>query len=82
MAELEVLRSMVKSFRLLELQSLMLFAGKSKLGRKSELQVSHVTCRSIMYNMQMQSFQIKVRNTYLVSKYVGTYFYLRNGVLY
>ena len=39
MADLEVLRSMVKSFRLLELQNLMLFAGKSKLGRKVELQV-------------------------------------------
>merc|ERR1719419_939932 len=37
MAELEVLRSMVKSFRLIELRNLMLFAGQSKLGRKVEL---------------------------------------------
>merc|ERR1712088_283239 len=38
MTETEVIRSMVLSFRLLELQDLLLFAGKSKLGKKSELQ--------------------------------------------
>ena len=42
MTETEVIRSMVLSFRLLELQDLLLFAGKSKLGKKSELQVSSV----------------------------------------
>ena len=39
MAEKEV-RSMILSFRLLELQALLTFAGKSKLGKKNELQVS------------------------------------------
>ena len=38
MAEKEV-RSMILSFRLLELQALLTFAGKSKLGKKNELQV-------------------------------------------
>ena len=42
MSEVELLLQTVKSFRLLELQNLMLFAGKSKLGKKSELLVSGV----------------------------------------
>merc|ERR1712029_1339352 len=37
MEDIEVLRTMVKSFRLIELRNLMLFAGLSKLGRKIEL---------------------------------------------
>ena len=43
MTEPEATRSMILSFRLLELQSLLVFAGKSKLGKKTELQVSRYT---------------------------------------
>ena len=51
MTETEVIRSMVLSFRLLELQTLLLFAGKSKLGKKNELQVREIDeIIYIMYN--------------------------------
>ena len=36
----EKYKSMVSAFRMSELQSLMSFAGKSKAGKKSELQVT------------------------------------------
>lgn len=39
MTETEVVRSMVCSFRLHELQTLLQFAGRSKAGRKTDLQV-------------------------------------------
>ena len=39
MSENEKYRSMVQAFRMSELQSLMVFAGRSKAGRKSDLQV-------------------------------------------
>ena len=39
MTEKEVVRSMVLSFRLQELNALLAFAEKSKVGKKSELQV-------------------------------------------
>ena len=40
MTENEKLRNMVLAFRMSELQCLMVFAGKSKVGRKTDLQVS------------------------------------------
>ena len=39
MTDYEVIRSMVLNFRLTELQTLLTFAGQSRAGRKSELQV-------------------------------------------
>ena len=39
MTENEKLQNMVRAFRMSELQSLMVFAGKSKAGRKTDLQV-------------------------------------------
>ena len=39
MRDHEKYKSMVSSFRMAELQSLMVFAGKSKAGKKSDLQV-------------------------------------------
>ena len=39
MTENEKLQNMVGAFRMSELQSLMVFAGKSKAGRKTDLQV-------------------------------------------
>ena len=62
MTETEVIRSMVLSFRLLELQDLLLFAGKSKLGKKSELQVSSV------YEIYI------VRNIFFYNSRLRTYF--------
>ena len=38
----EKYKSMVSAFRMSELQSLMSFAGKSKAGKKSELQVTRI----------------------------------------
>ena len=40
MSENEKLQNMVLAFRMSELQSLMVFAGKSKAGRKTDLQAS------------------------------------------
>ena len=40
MSENEKLRNMVLAFRMSELQCLMVFAGKSKAGRKTDLQAS------------------------------------------
>ena len=37
-------KSMVSAFRMSELQSLMSFAGKSKAGKKSDLQVIIILC--------------------------------------
>ena len=63
MTETEVIRSMVLSFRLLELQDLLLFAGKSKLGKKSELQVGIVyeiyIVRNIFYNSRLRTYYQK-----------------------
>jgi len=42
MSENEKYRSMVQTFRMSELQSLMIFAGRSKAGRKSDLQARAV----------------------------------------
>ncbi|CAB4067120.1 PIAS1 [Lepeophtheirus salmonis] len=39
MADLEMVQAMVMNFRLSELQALMAYAGKSKSGRKSDLQI-------------------------------------------
>ena len=61
MTETEVIRSMVLSFRLLELQDLLLFAGKSKLGKKSELQVSSVYGIYIVRNIFLE---FKVENIF------------------
>ena len=58
MTETEVIRSMVLSFRLLELQDLLLFAGKSKLGKKSELQVSSVYEIYIVRNILFLEFKV------------------------
>ena len=64
MTETEVIRSMVLSFRLLELQDLLLFAGKSKLGKKSELQVSSVYERYIVRNIFAGKLEFKVENIF------------------
>ena len=40
MSENEKLQNMVLAFRMSELQSLMVFAGKSKAGKKTDLQAS------------------------------------------
>jgi hypothetical protein len=40
MSENEKLRNMVLAFRMSELQCLMVFAGKSKAGKKTDLQAS------------------------------------------
>jgi hypothetical protein len=39
MSENEKYRNMVDAFRMSELQNLMIFAGRSKAGRKTDLQV-------------------------------------------
>ena len=44
MRDNEKYRSMVSAFRMSELQSLMVFAGKSKAGKKSDLQVMNDDC--------------------------------------
>ena len=44
MRDNEKYKSMVSAFRMSELQSLMSFAGKSKAGKKSDLQVRKLLC--------------------------------------
>ena len=50
MSENEKYRNMVDAFRMSELQNLMIFAGRSKAGRKTDLQVSSFNFRfGILY---------------------------------
>lgn len=53
MSEADTLRSMVLSFRMSELHTLLVYAGKSKSGRKTEIQVREVL---LFYEVSLPPF--------------------------
>ena len=58
MRDNEKYKAMVVSFRMSELQTLMVYAGKSKAGKKSDLQV-RLTNTELTFNLINSSQQLK-----------------------
>ena len=51
MRDNEKYKAMVVSFRMSELQTLMVYAGKSKAGKKSDLQVGQTDDSELTFNL-------------------------------